>query len=259
LYIPLPNSLHHPWTLRGLEADKHVLCEKPLAANATEAAAMVQKAHQSGQLLMEAFHYRYHPLAARMKAIVDSGELGAIRHVEAHFCIPTWRPWDIRYRYDLAGGALMDTGCYCVHLVRFLAGAEPEVIQARAWLRSPQVDRRMEADLGFADGRTARIVCSLWSATLLRVLVRVEGEAGELTVLNPILPHLWHRLQVRTATGVRREQVPGDSTYVHQLRAFVQAVQNGIPIPTNGADGLANMRVLDAIYRAAGLAPRSTK
>ncbi|GIV77768.1 MAG: oxidoreductase [Litorilinea sp.] len=258
LYIPLPNSLHHPWTLRGLETGKHVLCEKPLAANATEAAEMVQKAQQSGQLLMEAFHYRYHPLAARMKAIVDSGELGTIRHVEAHFCIPTWRPWDIRYRYDLAGGALMDTGCYCVHLVRFLAGAEPEVTRARAWLRSPQVDRRMEADLRFADGRTARIVCSLWSATLLRVLVRVEGDAGELTVLNPILPHLWHRLQIRTATGVRRERVPGESTYVHQLRAFVQAVQNGTPIPTDGADGLANMRVLDAIYRAAGLAPRST-
>ncbi len=258
LYIPLPNSLHHPWTLRGLEAGKHVLCEKPLAANAAEAAAMAQRAHQSGQLLMEAFHYRYHPLAARMKAIVDSGELGAIRHVEAHFCIPTWRPWDIRYRYDLAGGALMDTGCYCVHLVRFLAGAEPEVVQARAWLRSPQVDRRMEADLRFADGRTARIVCALWSATLLRVLVRVQGEAGELTVLNPILPHLWHRLQVRTATGVRREQVPGDSTYVHQLVAFVRAVQESHPIPTDGADGLANMRVVDAIYRAAGLAPRGT-
>ena len=152
VYIPLPNSLHCHWTLRALRAGKHVLCEKPLAANGEEAKRMARAARASGLVLMEAFHYRYHPLIHRMREIIHGGELGALQHIEAHMCIPLLRPGDIRYRYDLAGGALMDTGCYCVHLARTLAASEPQVISARPSLISPRVDRRMEADLQFANG-----------------------------------------------------------------------------------------------------------
>src|SRR3990172_164939 len=123
VYNPLPNSLHCEWTIRALEAGKHVLCEKPLPANADEAARMAETAEKTGLVLMEAFHWRYHPLAARMQEIVASGELGLIEHVEASMCIPLILPGDIRYRLDLAGGALMDAGCYAVSGVRFLAGA----------------------------------------------------------------------------------------------------------------------------------------
>jgi predicted dehydrogenase len=99
-----------------------------------------------------------------MKEIVEGGSLGRIRHIEAHFCIPLIRRGDIRFRFELAGGATMDVGCYAINLVRFLAGAEPEVVRARARLSSPQVDRYMSADLRFADGRTGRITCSLFSS-----------------------------------------------------------------------------------------------
>ena len=125
IYNPLPNSHHCLWTIKALEAGKHVLCEKPLAANAADAQRMADAAASSGRVLMEAFHWRYHPLAARMREIVDSGELGKIRHIETHFCIPLWIPGDIRFRLDLAGGATMDTGCYAISILRFLAGAEP--------------------------------------------------------------------------------------------------------------------------------------
>ena len=256
LYNPLPNGLHCSWTMRALEAGKHVLCEKPMAANAAEATAMAETARRSGRMLVEAFHYRYHPLAARMKAIVDSGVLGSIRHVEAHMCIPLPLPGDIRYRYELGGGATMDTGCYAINLVRFLAGAEPEVIRARARLASPQVDRWMEADFRFADGRTGRMTCALFSATLIRISARVEGERGELRVLNPYAPQFPHRLRLRVGEQTTVERVSGEPTYVHQLRAFVDLVRGGPPMATDPDDAIANMRVIDAVYDKAGLKRR---
>jgi len=253
VYIPLPNSLHHRWTLAALAAGKHVLCEKPLAANAAEAAQMVRAAEQAGLVLMEAFHYRYHPLAARMKAIIDSGELGTVRRIETRVCFPLLRRNDIRFRYDLAGGALMDAGCYAIHMARFLAGAEPEVVAAQAHLRSEQVDRRVLATLTFPDGVSGRVECSLFSHKLLDVQAIVTGDRGVMRVINPVLPHLFHCLFVRTTARLRWERVLGRSTYAHQLEAFMSAVRTGAAPPTGPTDALANMRVIDNVYAAAGL------
>jgi predicted dehydrogenase len=258
VYNPLPNALHCAWTIRALEAGKHVLCEKPIASNADEAQQMAEAAERTGRILFEAFHWRYHPLAARMKAILASGELGKIAFLEARLCFPLILPGDIRYRWDLAGGAMMDAGCYTVSMVRHLAEAEPEVVRAKAWLASPKVDRRMEAELRFPDGRSGRVVASLFSRTLLRTSLAVRGDAGEMRVLNPIAPHIYHRVVVRGPRGRRRERVPGEATYTHQLRAFAEAVRTRAPIPTGPRDAVANMRVIDAIYRAAGLPVRGT-
>jgi len=253
IYNPLPNSLHCEWTIRALEAGKHVLCEKPIASNSAEAERMATAARRTGRVLMEAFHWRYHPLAARLRAILDAGEIGTVRHLETHFCIPLIRPGDIRYRLDLAGGATMDVGCYAISILRFLAAAEPEVVSAAARLSSPDVDRAMEATFRFADGRSGRMTCALLSPVLFRASARVRGDHGELTVLNPIAPQFLHRVTVRTAAGKRRERVRGDATYTHQLRAFVAAVRSGTPVPTGPDDAVANMRVIDAVYAKAGL------
>jgi predicted dehydrogenase len=258
VYIPLPNSLHAAWTIRALRAGKHVLCEKPLASNAEEAQAMAAAAAASGKVLVEAFHYRYHPLAARMKEIVDGPELGRIRHLEAHFCVPLFLPGNIRYRFDLAGGATMDLGCYAVNVLRFLAGVEPEVTTARARLASAQVDRYMRAELRFPDGRTGRIVCALFSRILFRSRVVVRGDRGELRVWGPFHPQLYHRFQVRVGPSVRSERFPGETTFTHQLRAFVKTVRGQATMATDAVDALANMRVIDAIYDKAGLKRRGT-
>ncbi len=258
VYVPLPNSLHAEWTIRALEAGKHVLCEKPLASNAAEAARMIEAAERSGRLLVEAFHWRHHPLAARMREIVTSGELGAITRVETAMCIPLPIPGDIRYRIELAGGATMDTGCYAMDIARFLAGGEPEVISAVARLSSPRVDRWMRAELRFTGGVDGRVTCALFSSTVLDVSARVIGSRGELRVFNPVAPHLFHRFAVRSGGKVRRERIAGDATYTHQLRAFAAAVRDGAaPVPAL-ASSLANMRAIDAIYSAAGLGPRGT-
>jgi predicted dehydrogenase len=259
IYNPLPNSLHMPWTIRALDAGKHVLCEKPLAANADEARAMADAAARTGRVLMEAFHYRYHPLAARMRAIIESGALGTVRHIETTMCIPLLLPGDIRFQWALAGGATMDVGCYTISLLRFLAGAEPEVFRAEARLSSPNVDRWMTADFRFPDGRTGRITCSLFSSQLVRLGAVVRGDAGEMRVFNPFVPQFYHRITLRTPAGVTRERVPGDATYTHQLRAFVDAVRNHIPVPTDPAEAIKNMAVIDAVYAKAGLPRRGSE
>ena len=171
-------------------------------------------------------------------------------------CIPLPLPGDIRYRLDLAGGATMDVGSYTISMLRHLAGAEPAVTRAEPRLASPGVDRWMRADLSFEDGSTGSITCSLWSATLLSIRARVVGALGTMSVFNPVAPQLYHRVTVQTREGKRRERLPKASTYECQLRAFAGAVLRGEPIPTGPEDAVKNMRVIDAVYRAAGLPVR---
>jgi predicted dehydrogenase len=258
IYNPLPNGLHAEWSIRALEAGKHVLCEKPIASNAAEATQMAETAQRTGRVLAEAFHWRYHPLAARMREVVQT-EIGEIRHVEATLCFPLPLPSDIRYSWELAGGAMMDAGCYTVNMVRWLAGAEPEVVTAEAKLARPKVDRYMRAELRFPGGRTGRVTASLFSARLIAIQLRVEGAGGEMRVLNPLAPQYYHSLKIIRPGRTTRERVPGDATYTHQLRAFAEHVRGGTPMSSDARDAIANMRVIDAIYRAAGLPVRGSE
>ncbi len=253
VYNPLPNGLHGLWTTKALAHGKHVLCEKPFTANAEEAEHVAAAADASGLVVMEAFHWRYHPMAARMLEVVASGELGEVRRVEAALCFPLPLFKDIRWQLPLAGGALMDAGCYPVHMVRTLAGAEPAVVRASARLRAPGVDRRMEAEFSFGDGRTGGILASMWSSTLLRMRVVVTGSKGSMRVFNPTTPQMFNRLTVSGPGGRHHERVQGGPTYNYQLEAFRAAVQEGAPTLTPPSDAVANMRVIDAIYLAAGL------
>jgi predicted dehydrogenase len=253
VYNPLPNGLHGRWTRAALDAGKHVLCEKPFTANAAEAREVAEQAAQSDRVVMEAFHYRYHPLALRVEEIVASGELGKLQHVDVTFCFPLPKFSDIRYNYSLAGGATMDAGCYAVHMARTFGRGNPEVVAAQAKLRDPQIDRAMTAELRFADGHTGRIRCSMWSSRLLQISARVIGDRGELRVLNPVLPHSFHRLTVKEPSGKRVERFGRRASYAYQLDAFAAAVLRGEPVKTTPQDAVENMTVIDAIYRAAGL------
>jgi predicted dehydrogenase len=260
VYIPLPNSLHAEWTINALNAGKHVLCEKPFTSNAEEAAEVAivagRAADDSGLVVMEAFHYRYHPLARRMREIVDSGELGALRHIEAWLCAPIPKKSDIRYQRALAGGAMMDMGSYVVHWARLLGREEPTVVSATPTLHSPDVDRAMKAELQFPGGHTATVHCSMWSRSILHLAARAVGVDGELRVFNPIAPQALSWLTVRSDGGRRTEFPSRRATYDYQLDAFCDAVLRGAPVLTPPSDSVANMTVIDAVYRAANMRPR---
>jgi predicted dehydrogenase len=254
VYNPLPNGLHGRWTRAALEAGKHVLCEKPFTANAAEAREIADLATTSGRVVMEAFHYRYHPLALRVEEIVASGELGELQRVETALCFPLPRFSDIRYNYDLAGGATMDAGCYAVHMARTFGGGEtPEVVSAQAKLRDAKIDRAMTAELRYPSGHTGRVQCSLWSSTVLKISAKVTGSQGSLSVFNPASPQAYHRLTVRAGGARRVERFPRRASYAYQLDAFAAAVLEGAPVKTSAEDAVKTMSVIDAIYRAAGL------
>ncbi len=259
IYNPLPNSLHAAWTIKAMQAGKHVLCEKPFASNAQEAETMGRTAETTGRVLSEGFAYRYHPMASRLRDIIASGELGSIQHIEAHFCFPLVNRRNIRYRYDLSGGVTMDAGCYPISLIRWLAYSEPTVTRADAKLVSPQVDRTMVADLRFENGITGQIVCSMLSPVIFDSSAIIRGDQGSISVTNPYHPHWFNFLLVRTKSkGTRFEHIAGENIYAYQLRAFVRAIREQAPLLTGPDDAIANMRVIDAIYDKAGLKRRGT-
>ncbi|SRR6266568_1862157 len=264
IYNPLPNSLHARWTLKAIEAGKHVLCEKPFTANADEAETVAAAAKASGVVVMEAFHYRYHPLAERMREIVHGvdgtgGELGAVGQVEASLHFPIASPADIRFSYELGGGATMDGGCYAISCLRLLGPGEPEVVSAAAELTSPGVDGAMTAGFYFPGGAAGRFDASLLPPDRpFTADVQVTGERGHMRVENFMAPQDGHRLEVTAGGESRREHIPGEPTYTYQLRAFTAAVLRGEPFPTTAQDAVVIMRLIDDVYRAADLPARGT-
>ncbi|HMK96854.1 MAG TPA: Gfo/Idh/MocA family oxidoreductase, partial [Acidimicrobiales bacterium] len=208
-------------------------------------------------LMVEAFHWRYHPVAARMIGL--SKQIGPLQRVEAHFHVNI--PSDnVRYQLELAGGSFMDLGCYCVHMVRTIVGSEPEVLWAKAVEGPKGVDVSMEADLSFPGGMPGRVSCSMvaektvWPSSMA---VRAWGEAGQLEVLNPMAPQYGHRVTATLADGTKVDEVlDARTSYEYQLQAFCRAVAGQERPLTGGADAISNMRVIDAVYEASGLGAR---
>jgi predicted dehydrogenase len=259
VYNPLPNSLHGPWTLRAIEAGKHVLCEKPFASNADEAAQVARAASASGLVVMEAMHYRYHPLTQRLTEVV--GELGPVRHIQAWTSFAIVDPGDIRYDYGLSGGAMMDGGCYAIDCLRLLGGDEPTVTGALAdpvdsGAVPEAADRSLAVRLAFPGGATGWFESSFTRDGPFRADLHVICEDGLVHLDNFIFPGRGRLIATREGTVVADEPGAGESTYVYQLRAFAAAISSGEPVPTSAASALVTMPLIDAAYRAAGLVPR---
>ena len=257
IYNPLPNSMHCEWTIAALEAGKHVLCEKPIAANGAEAERMARVAETTGLILGEAFHYRYHPLADRVREILSSGTLGRLRHLEGRFSVPMPET-NIRFDWSLAGGATMDLGCYPLHMIRNFSGLTTKVSRASAEIGPKNIDVAMEVELELAGGVTAKMTCSMKKDAQIVASFSARGERGELKVTNPVGPHWGNQVTVKVGADEKSESVQGAPTFTYQLAAFVKAVRGEAKFPTDGAEGIVNMRLIDDVYRAAGLPPRGT-
>ncbi|WP_267639380.1 Gfo/Idh/MocA family protein [Haloarchaeobius amylolyticus] len=250
VYVPLPNSHHAEWTKRAADAGLDVLCEKPLAVDAAEARELGQYCEDAGVTLMEAFMYRYHPRTERAAEIVAE-ELGAVRGAFATFQFPLrGRPDDIRLDPELAGGSLMDVGCYAVSVLRTLLG-EPEAVSARALdTRDCGVDTHLTGRFDY-EGATAQLSSSF--DTQLVQQYRVEAENGWLEVedaFNPANPD-----EVTLEYGVDGREVTesfeATDQYRLQVEHFADCVAEDRQPRTDAAEATANMRVVDALYESA--------
>ena len=262
IYNPLANGLHGPWNLRAIAAGKHVLTEKPFASNVAEAIAVRDAAAAAGVRVMEAFHYRYHPVMLRMMEMTSGGELGTIVRVEANMEIPAPPLEDPRWSFELAGGAMMDLGCYSVHACRTLGaflGGDPVLVSARGreHLGAPGVDEWIEADLGFPSGATGAANCSM-AADAVRFSLRVIGTLGEARAHNLLAPPDDDRITVAIGGDERVERLGTRTSYTYQLEVFTQWVRKGGSIPTDADDAVENMRMIDAVYEMSGMGLRRT-
>ncbi|TLM86591.1 Gfo/Idh/MocA family oxidoreductase [Pseudarthrobacter sp. NamE2] len=254
IYNALPPSEHAKWSIAAVQAGKHVLCEKPFAMNADEAAQMLEAAESTGYRLIEAFHDRYHPLSAELDAVKASGGLGEIVSLRADFS--TSNPFDpasLRHDPRLGGGSLMDLGCYPVHWVRAFMGEEPTVVRATGSLNPLGADLDIAAELQFPSGATALISSAMVEQPgHLNSSLEVLGTEGKLVVNNLVFPSRGHSI-TQSSNGLDRTwTVRGFETYDHQLEAIVQGLQSGRKLLTEGRDSLSNMKVIDGIYAAAG-------
>jgi predicted dehydrogenase len=233
-----------------------VLCEKPFASNAAQAADMVAAAERTGRVLVEAYHWRYHPVANRMLELARA--IGPLEQLEARFSVSIPSE-NVRYELALAGGSFMDLGCYCMHMVRTIAGGNPRVISATAVEGPKGIDLSMEAVLKFGDTLDGVVSCSMIGETSWpeSMFVRARGRGGELKVLNPMAPQWGHRIHAELADGSTVDEViEAGTSYEHQLRAFYRVVSGEEKPITGGADAVATMAAIDDVYVASGLGIR---
>lgn len=257
VYNPLPNGLHGPWNLRAIAAGKHVLTEKPYASNVNEARQVHEAAKAAGVHVIEAFHYRYHPLMNRVIEIAASGEIGDVTYVDARMLMPPPASGDPRWVGALAGGSLMDVGCYAVHGIRDLApllGGEPRVVRAKGGElpEHPGVDAWLAGDLEFPNGVAAHLESSMTHGTW-DFSLRIVGSLGEVFAPAFVLPQTDDRVIVTVGTEQRVEELGTRSTYTYQLEALARLLRDGDPMVTDSADAVQSMQTIDDLYAAAGM------
>ncbi|MFV0452364.1 MAG: Gfo/Idh/MocA family protein [Propioniciclava sp.] len=261
VYNPLPNGLHTPWNLRAIAAGKHVLGEKPFASSAEEARLVHQAALAHPELVVfNGFHFRYHPIFQRLAELVADGAVGEVRQVRAIMSVPVPDLADIRWSWELAGGALMDLGCYTISVIQTLAhllGGEPRLLTSTAG-HLEGTDERIDAwavqSYELPGGALGLSEVNLlgpqdFSAT-------VVGTRGTIHQANLSYVHTDDRLMLFREGEAMVEELGRTSSFTYQFRAFAHAIRSGGPNLTDTADAWQNMAAIDEAYRAAGLPPR---
>jgi D-xylose 1-dehydrogenase (NADP+, D-xylono-1,5-lactone-forming) len=255
VYIPLPNSLHAEWTIKALEAGKHVLCEKPLAVTANQGATMVEAARANDKLLMEAFMYRFHPQTIWALEQVHAGRIGTVKLVRSSFAFNIMlppRPHDIRLQAALAGGSLMDVGCYPVNFCRAVYGHSPVTVAARVYTPAEgEVELSANAVLDFDDGCFGLIDSSFELPT--RQVAVIHGEAGSISIREPFLPGNAGAEVVLTLEGQTIHQhIAHVDQYQLEVEHFGASVRSATQPAFSLTETIENLATIEAIYQSAG-------
>ena len=252
VYVPLPNHLHAEWTLRALDAGKHVLCDKPAALTFADASRMAEAARRAERRLMEGFMYRHHPQHARVAEIVGSGDIGEPVHFRGTFTFPAdARHRDTyRFRPDEGGGALFDVGVYPLNAARLHFGAEPIAVVAGAAIDAASgVDRHLVGVLEFDNGRTATVEGGFDQTFTIRY--EIAGAGGVVTTERAFQPgDAPVTLTIRKGDDVRTETVAGTNHYAREIEHFGACVRDPARPLWPGEDGAAQARVAEALRRS---------
>ncbi len=247
VYISLPNSLHVEWSIRSLEAGKHVLCEKPLDRRPEEVERAFDAADRAGRLLMEAFMYRHNPQTAKVKELVDNGAVGALRLVRSAFSFSLGDPENVRLASDLDGGALMDVGCYCVSGSRLLLG-EPETVFGEQVLGESGVDVLFAATMRFPEDVLAHFDCGFVLSE--RDELEIVGDEGSLFLDDP-----WHArtpvIELRTEDRVEEIVLRPADSYRLELENLGAAIEGRAEPLLGREDAVGQAKAIDALYRSA--------
>jgi xylose dehydrogenase (NAD/NADP) len=267
VYNSLPNNLHHEWTIKALRAGKHVLCEKPFAINMAQAEEMFDVAHQQGKVLMEAFMYRTHPLTHAVQKAIRSGAIGEVRLIRTSFCfkVSKWQG-NIRFNPDLAGGVIMDVGCYCVNFSRLFAGDEPNQIHVVHHRHESGIDDLAAGTLVFPSGAIAVFSCGMsahadntasicGSEGYIEIPVpwKPPASGATYTIARSTPPKMENpTIKTPPPRETRTITVDGD-LYGLEADAFAATVQDGTPPAVSREDTLGNQRVMDELRRQMSL------
>jgi xylose dehydrogenase (NAD/NADP) len=247
VYISLPNTMHREWSIRSLEAGKHVICEKPFSRHPADAEKAFDAAERSGRLLTEAFMYRHNPQTARLVELIREGTIGELRVVRSAFSYSLYDPDNIRLRTDVDGGSLMDVGCYCVSGSRLLAG-EPESVYGQAYTGPTGTDWVFAGALRFPGDIVALFDCG--TSLPERDELEAIGTEGSLFLDDP-----WHCttpvIEVRRTDGVERVTLDRVDSYRLELENLADAIAGEAPLLLGRDDALGQARTIDALFRSA--------
>lgn len=255
VYCALPVSHHAVWTIKALEAGKHVLCEKPFAMNLAEATRMLDAARANQRRVIEAFHYSHHPAFRTCLDWLHTGLIGEVTGLQARFSAPIVVDGiEIRSVASLGGGAMMDLGCYPLHWVETLMGGSAVSVEATGVLTETGVDERIDARLNFDAGVVAEISTGMGSNAKLEASLNIQGALGSIEFVNPLAPHLGASLRVTVGGHTQTAVINSLSTYAYQLGDVADALFNDTPLANEGDRVLQQQAALDSIYAAAGFA-----
>jgi len=260
IYLPLPNHLHAEWIVKAADAGKHVLCEKPLTLDAAEAEAVARHCAERDVMVMEAFMYRFHPAWTEVKRLLDGDAIGRVTDVAVWFSFRSTRPTDFRHDAAAGGGALYDVGCYAIDVSRMLLGDVPDQVTGIARIDPASgVDLTFTAILDYGSA-SASFTCSMEQEPMHRVVL--HGTAGWMSIADPFNCPPHHETTVTIGTGgnhhphassLRSFAIPAANQYGLQATAMTDAILAGQPAPVPIAGSVANMRIIERLFAAAGL------
>jgi predicted dehydrogenase len=247
VYIPLPNTLHCEWSIRAVEAGKHVLCEKPMSRHTADVEAAFDAAEKNGRILMEAFMYRHHPQTTRLRQLVDEATIGDVRLIRTCFSYSLYDEENIRLRTDVEGGSLMDVGCYCVSGARVLGG-EPEQVYGQQFIGPSGTDWAFTAAMRFPGDVQALFHCG--TALPERDELEAIGSDGSLFLDDP-----WHCvepvIELRRNGSVERIEVEPADSYRLELENLSAAIRGEATPLLGREDAVGQARVIEALFRSA--------